>query len=109
LNLHQEDTIETATGETATGETAALDAVKEVEDIEPEEENTNEEAEGNRMPRRTMISVSQMMTSSSTARVLTMQQDIKGNIERHGRPSSLSKATSRYATAPLMGKLYGLL
>ena len=50
MNLHQEDTIEhtieTATGETATGDPAALDAVEEVEDIEPEEENMNEEAEG---------------------------------------------------------------
>ena len=38
MNLHQEDTIETATGETATGDPAALDAVEEGEDIEPEEE-----------------------------------------------------------------------
>ena len=43
MNLHQEDTIETATGDPA-----ALDAVEEVEDIEPEEENMNEEAEGSK-------------------------------------------------------------
>ena len=56
-----------------------------------------------RMLRQTMISVSQTMTSSSTARVSMTQQSIKGNIEKHGRQSSLSKATIRYATA-LMGK-----
>ena len=47
--LHQEDTVQhtikTATVETIMGDTVMLDTVKEMEDIKPEEEYMNEEAE----------------------------------------------------------------